>query len=84
MSKEQFLKLEGQKITRDQAVGHTDFENVLVVALLHNPTFTAACIAFDENELKVVTDPTDHRPIEFYKVCKSELLENSNLNEYLN
>jgi hypothetical protein len=83
-TKENWLDENAKPITDVEARSHKDFENNFVVALLHNSSFTAACIAFSEEELKVVTDPRDMRLIIYFVAAKEDLLKVSTLNSYLN
>ena len=83
ISKEKWLRQNAIRIPKSEAKVHTDFDDKLVVALLDNMAFTAACIAFNENELRAVTLDNEHRIITYYKSPKAELLKVSNLKEYL-
>lgn len=47
----------------------------LPVVLVRNAHFTAACIAFDERELKECTQPDDDRPRTIYLVSIEDLLD---------
>ncbi len=82
-SKEEFLKREGKPISKEDAIKHKDFKKNLVVALLHNPSFTAAAIAFDERELEAVTYSQDKRPIDYFVVPRKKLYDVSGLQSYL-
>lgn len=82
-TKEQWLKQHGQPITgppqRFDGLG-TKF---LPVCVVDNGHFTAAGIAFSQNELKVFADPNDPRPKKWYWVHIEDLLTVSNLKDYL-
>lgn len=58
-------------------------ENMLPVCLIDNLRFTAAGIAFSEEELEVFKAPSDTRPKRWFFAPKDKLYEVSNLNQYL-
>jgi hypothetical protein len=60
-----------------------DFEEVLLVVLVKNATFSVAGIAYDPTERDVFTDRDEKRPCRFFLVEKAKLLPESNLAFYL-
>lgn len=81
-SKENWVKDNGTEITKEEAKKHKDFKKGLVVAVLDNFLFTAACIAFDQRELDVITSEKDERPIGYFIVERNKLMKVSNLKDY--
>jgi hypothetical protein len=78
-TKEAFLQREGQEINRSVAQDWNDFEEVLLVVLVKNATFSVAGIAYDPTERDVFTDRDEKRPCRFFLVEKAKLLPESNL-----
>jgi hypothetical protein len=71
--KEAFLEREGLEVPK------ADWDKIpqdsFAVILINNGNFTAAGIAYDEDEYKVFTDKEDRRPKKIFIVKKSKLKE---------
>lgn len=83
-SKESFLKREG--ISLDKAPKWEDVPpKHMIVILVDNGPFTAAGIAFDEQEYKDFTNPGDWRKKKFYFVPIEKLYDvtSNDFREYL-
>ena len=68
-SKEQFLTENGRRIDLPEHA----VEGELPVCLVNNGPFTAAGIAFNDQEIKAFSDPDDSRPKQWWAV-KASLL----------
>lgn len=82
-TKEHWLSMNAREVSRAQAASWSDFNDDLVVCLVHNGLFTAAGIAYDQRELNDWLDQTDPRAKRFFVAPKEKLLEASNLKNYL-
>jgi len=80
-TKEEFLNREGARVP--QLNWATKPEGTLPVVLIDNGFFTAAGVAYSENELDAFTRPDDYRPHKFYYVPKEKLYIVSDLKSYL-
>ena len=71
--KETFLEREGLEVPK------ADWDKIpqdsFAVILINNGNFTAAGIAYDEDEYRVFTDKEDRRPKKIFIVKKSKLKE---------
>ena len=74
-SKEDFLVREGVRVPNNPRITWASVpKGYLPVVLLRNSHFTAAGIAFCENELDVFTRPEDNRPRAIFMVQIAKLL----------
>ena len=80
-SKESWLKREGNKVS--QVSWDNLPEGTLPVVVMNNRFFTAAGVAYSEDELKAFTDPSDHRHKEFYYVDVEKLAKVSDIKDYI-
>lgn len=82
-TKEEWLAREGRKFLH---LRWQDLEeDELPVVLIQNPQFTAAAIAYCEEEFIIFLHPRDHRPKTIYVVKKDKLLQIApSLKYYLN
>lgn len=69
ITKEQFLQREGRLIKGPDQVEPGE----LPVCLVNNGPFTAAGIAYDEQEIQAFTVPSDSRPKQWYGVSYEKL-----------
>jgi hypothetical protein len=70
-SKESFLNKKGMRVNKLSWEGRP--EGTLPVVLVNNGFFTAAGIAYSEDELNVFLDPSDFRNKNYYYVSIDEL-----------
>lgn len=78
-SKEEFLQREGRRVSViDAAITETE----MPVCLVSNGFFTAAGVAFSEDELATFARP-DGRSKTWYMVSQAKLLEASDLKDYI-
>lgn len=76
MSKEQWLEKHGTKVMDTPSLFKLATSTGRVpVILVDNGFFTAAAVAFSEEEYKVFTDPKDSRPRKVYTVPVNDLVE---------
>ena len=71
-TKEAFLAREGVEIDKTDAALTLD---AVPVCLVDNDEFTAACIAYSDQELLKFCNPDDYRPKRFFAVPRSVLKE---------
>lgn len=81
-SKEDFLEREGMRLPKAPKWG-TIPDGFLPVCLVLNSRFTAAGIAYSENELRVFANPKDSRIKFWYFVPIEKLRDVSPIDEYL-
>jgi hypothetical protein len=75
MSKEQWLAKFAIDEGNNPPSSVSVFPDTLPVCLINNGFFTAAGIAYDDEELAAFADPTDPRQRRWYIVPKAELLK---------
>jgi len=80
-SKEDFLLREGKLIPRPLAYEDIPDDSYLI-ALIDNVTFTAAGVAFNEQEFMMMTDPDEARDVIYYIVPKDVVPQVSDVEEY--
>jgi hypothetical protein len=80
-AKESWLNREGKKV--NTTCSNNKPENTLPVMLVFNNLFTAAGIAYSEDELNYFLDPSDYRVKLWYYVPLEKLELVSDIKEYL-
>lgn len=78
-TKEVFLKREGEKVSLDFAAKEYNLirgQGMMPVVLVNNPHFSAAAVAYKQDEMIVFADINDHRPKQCYLVETEKLLKN--------
>lgn len=73
-TKESWLVEHGKSVSESVARDWSDYDDFLLVILLHNPGFTAACIVYCEREREDCFYPGDLRPKTYWVVEKTFLL----------
>lgn len=82
MHKEDWLLVHATQLTAAPA-WHEVPSGQLPVCLVFNPGFTAAGVAFNEQELIEFSDPGDPRPMIWYTAAIEKLRTVSDLDKYL-
>lgn len=72
-AKEMWLLEEGEILDRAPQE-YTDGQGNLAVCLVFNPAFTAAAIAYSQQELEIFKDPRDLRDKVWFWVSREKLL----------
>lgn len=80
IDKVQWLENEGIEITREDAIDHNDYDNIMLVVAVDNGPFVAAGVIINtrEKEIFLNTDG-DFRPRRYFLVEASKLMPVSDL-----
>jgi len=73
VTKEEFLSDFGTEITRDQFASAAIVPETTLVALVHNPSFSAALLVYNEYERSRVLNDSSHRPYQLFTIPTNEL-----------
>ena len=82
-NKEAWLNVHGTVLSINSPFESYCKDNCLPVILVDNGLFTAAGVAYNEEEFKEFTSPMDFRPKRGYKVKIEDLKKVSDIEDYL-
>jgi hypothetical protein len=74
-SKEMWLQKNAMQINATEAKEHEDYKDLMLIVLVQNMMFSAAAIAYKQEEKVHFLDPQDRRPKRFYLIEREKLPE---------